>query len=190
MKRAVIVHGCCEPEDFYSDKPSPSNSDWLPWLQKQLLKRGIETQTPEMPAPHEPDYTAWKRVLDRCCVDARTALVAHSCGTGFLLRWLSEEKSSADSLFLVAPWLDPGGTRGTFLDFDLDPAIASRMNDIHLLYSSDDKVEGVKQSVDLLLARLPRAKAHRFTDKGHFAFAHLGTDALPELLDLIAPARG
>jgi uncharacterized protein len=185
MKRAILVHGCCEPEDFHSDKPSCSNSDWFPWLQKQLVRRGIETQTPEMPDPHEPDYGAWKHVFDRCCVDADTALVGHSCGAGFVLRWLSEQKASPHSLFLVAPWLDPFKTRGPFLDFALDRDIENRTRGMHLLYSSDDKVEGVKESVEMLLTGLRVIKDHHFHNKGHFGRAHMGTDAFPELLDLI-----
>ena len=80
----------------------------------------------------------------------------------FLVRWLTEEVERAHRLVLVAPWLDPAKTRGAFLDFVPDPQIQSRVNDIHVLYSDDDVVEGVKESVATLLKHFPNAKYHRF----------------------------
>src|SRR4051812_42647695 len=103
-RRAIIIHGCCEEEEFYGDGPSCSNNHWLPWLQKQLTNRGIETQTLEMPQPHRPKYAEWKRVLDRCAIDEHTVLVGHSCGAGFLVKGLCQGTPKAERLFLVAPW--------------------------------------------------------------------------------------
>ena len=183
--RAILIHGCCEEEEFYREGPSSSNKHWLPWLQKQLVTRGIETQTPEMPEPFKPEYTAWKRILDRLGTDEETLLVGHSCGGGCLLRWITEERLAAQNVFLVAPWLDPFRVRGAFLDFQLNPAVSSRVRGIHLLYSRDDKVEGVKESVAQLSSVFPNAKTHCFTDRGHFGIEDLGTERFPELLNLI-----
>ncbi|HEU5004853.1 MAG TPA: hypothetical protein VFT49_02075 [Candidatus Saccharimonadales bacterium] len=42
MKRAIILHGRPAKKDYYGDKwPSESNSHWLPWLQKQFMRRDV-----------------------------------------------------------------------------------------------------------------------------------------------------
>src|SRR6186997_2558521 len=161
-----LIHGCCEEAEFFGEGPSPSNNHWLPWLQKQLIRTGTETQTPEMPTPYKPNYPEWKRVFSTCPVDSTTTLVGHSCGGGFLVRWLSEEGGvSVQRLVLAAPWIDPFGTRGAFLDFTPDPRLNSRVAEVHLLYSDDDVVEGVRESVEILSRLFPGARHHRFPDK-------------------------
>src|SRR3982750_332356 len=184
-RNAVLVHGCCDEEEFYGDEPSPSNSHWFPWLQKELAKRDIETQTPEMPRAFAPEYAAWKRVLDCYCIDENTALVGHSCGAGFMLRWLGEEARPLNKLVLVAPWIDPFKSRGSFLDFELDTRVESRVNELHVLYSDNDTVDGLRDSIDAILKTYRNAQCHRFPDKGHFSRAELGTDSFPELLEVI-----
>ena len=64
MKTAILIHGTCDEEEYFSDLyPSLSNSHWFPWLQKQLLIKGIFTQTPEMPDAYKPDYEKWKKFV-------------------------------------------------------------------------------------------------------------------------------
>ncbi len=114
MNNAIIIHGTCDEEEYFSDAyPSLSNSHWFPWLQKQLLIKSIFTQTPEMPEAYKPDYEKWKHEFERFSVDKETILIGHSCGGGFLIRWLSENKVEIDKLILVAPWLDPRNRRTT-----------------------------------------------------------------------------
>ncbi|NND65590.1 MAG: hypothetical protein HKM24_06465, partial [Gammaproteobacteria bacterium] len=57
MKNAIIIHGTCDKDEYYSDKyPSLSNSHWLPWLQKQLLVRDIAAVTLEIANAWQPNY--------------------------------------------------------------------------------------------------------------------------------------
>jgi len=185
MKSAYILHGCCDEEEYFSDEyPSPSNFHWLPWLQKQFLKKGYFCQTPEMPQPYIGKYPEWKRVFDIFPVDKETSLIAHSCSCGFFLRWLSDTRQEIDKLVLVAPWLDPAHTRGDFLKFILDPQLAQRVNEMHIFYSEDEFVEGVKETVDLILKTYPIAKLHTFEEMGHFCLGDMGTTEFPELLKL------
>ena len=66
MKTAILIHGTCDEEEYFSDLyPSLSNSHWFPWLQKQLLIKGIFTQTPEMPDAYKPDYEKWIDALEK-----------------------------------------------------------------------------------------------------------------------------
>lgn len=187
MKNAILIHGCCDKKEYFSDKyPSLSNSHWFPWLQKQLLMKGIFTQTPEMPKPYEPDYNEWKKEFERFDIHEDTFLVGHSCGGGFLIRWLSENKIHVNKLILVAPWLDPNSRRtDNFFDFNIDEGILERVQEIHLLLSSDEKVEGVVKSVDIIRKVLPKIIFHQFNNMGHFTYSKMKTEKFPELPDYI-----
>ena len=186
MKNIYILHGCCDEDEYFSeDYPSPSNYHWIPWLQKQLLLKGYSCQTPEMPTPYKTSYTAWKNVFENYRVDAETSLIAHSCGCGFFLRWLGENKKSIHKLVMVAPWLDLQHTCGDFLNFSLNPELQKRIAEMHILYSSDEPVQGVKESVDLILAAYPSAQLHKFDGMRHFCLPEMKTEKFPALLKII-----
>src|SRR3989344_8787094 len=104
MNNAILVHGCWDKKewaDFVAGKypfPSPSNLHWLPWVQGELIKAGILAQTPEMPVPYAPEYGAWRTLFDQFSVTSETILIGHSCGAGFLLRWLGDTKKEVARL--------------------------------------------------------------------------------------------
>lgn len=186
MKNAILLHGTPDKEEYYSDKyPSCSNSHWFPWLQKQLLIKNIYAQTPEIQDAHKPDYKKWKAEFARYDVDEETLLVGHSCGGGFLTRWLSENEVEVDKLVLVAPWLDPDRRKTTdFFDFKINPNISKRVNEIHLFVSKDD-AKDILKSVDMITKSIPNIKVHEYEDKGHFCFEDLKTEEFPELLKVV-----
>lgn len=186
MKNAIIIHGTCSKKEYFSDSyPSLSNSHWLPWLQKQLLINNIFTQTPEMPNAYLPDYEKWKNEFERFNVNGNSILIGHSCGGGFLIRYLSENKVSIDKLVLVAPWLDPAREKTTdFFDFTIDFNIVNRIKEIHLLISSDDDKD-ILDSVEIIKNNISDIKIHQFSDLGHFCYSDMKTDKFPELLSLI-----
>lgn len=186
MKNVLILHGTCDKEEYYSDTyPSLSNSHWFPWLQKQLLIRNIFAQTPEIPEAYNPQYNLWKGELERFNIDKDTILVGHSCGAGFLVRWLSENKVEIKKLVLVAPWLDPERSKTTdFFDFKIDPDISKRASELHLLVSNDDDAD-IHESVSIITKSLPNIKIHNFTGMGHFTYGQMKTEKFPELLKII-----
>lgn len=185
MKNACIIHGCGSEEEFLNDDiPSPSNHHWIPWLQKQLLMRGYLCQTPEMPAPYQPDYEEWKKVMKGFLVNRETSLVAHSCGSGFLLRWLGENTKKIQRLVMVAPSLDLKRRRGEFMNFTLAPDLQDRIGEIHVFLSADEPVPGIRESVDAILKTYPKSRLHNFDKMGHFCRDSMGTEKFPELLDI------
>ncbi len=186
MKTAILIHGCCDKEEFFDPVyPSLSNSHWFPWLQRQLTIKGIPTQTPEMPKPYSPEYKKWKPVFEQFPVTTDTILVGHSCGAGFLLRWLSENKMTINKLILVAPWLDPIEKRKGFLDFEIDENIKRRIKEVHIFYSQDETVEGVEESIKTIRNIFEKAIMHEFKDKGHFTSEDTQSNEFPELLEII-----
>jgi predicted alpha/beta hydrolase family esterase len=187
MKRVILVHGCCDKHEFFSeDYPTMTNSHWFLWLKEQFLESKVNVQIPEMPDPYDPKYKDWKKIIDGLSINSKTILVGHSCGGGFLLRWLGENNAIISKLILVAPWLGLEGGRSKFLTFDIDPNIQNRIGEMHVFYSSDDDTEGVKESVNTILRIFPKVKRHFFKDKGHFTYNDMQkTSEFPELRDII-----
>lgn len=187
MNQAIIIHGTPSKEEYFSSElPSASNSHWLPWLQKQLLIRNIAAYTPEIPESYQPKYSLWNQQLERYRLDRDTALIGHSCGAGFLLRWLSENTDICiDKLVLAAPWMDPKQRKTTdFFQFKLDSDLIDRTSGVHVLYSTDDDQE-ILDSTAAICSQLPAAVIHQFENKGHFTETDLNSKQFPELLTLL-----
>jgi uncharacterized protein len=184
MKRAIIIHGMPDKESYYGlEGDAESNCHWLPWLQKQLIVKDILAQTPEMPEPYTPNYEKWCSVFNQFVVDEETGLIGHSCGAGFLLRWLSENKQKVGKVVLVAPWIDPTNELGddnSFFSFEIDPELAQRTNGVHVFNSSNDD-DVIHQSVEQILQKLPTAQLIEIENKGHFTLSGMGTREFSEL---------
>jgi len=187
MKSAVILHGMPSKEEYFGpQEKSPSNNHWLPWIQHQLLLNGVLAQIPELPEPYEPDYAKWCSVFEQFQINENTILVGHSCGGGFLVRWLSENKIKAGKVALVAPWINPASSRPKpgFFDFKIDEDLAERTGGICLFISSDDDKEEL-DTAKLLKEKIRGLRVKEFTDRGHFVLRDMGTEEFPELKDFL-----
>ena len=189
MQNAVIVHCTPTREEYYDENyPSCSNSHWVPWLQKQLLIRDIPAATPEMPDAWNPNYAVWSKEFERFDIGDETILVGHSCGSGFLLRWLSENQVRVGKVFLVAPWLDPQERKTVgFFDFDLDRRLASRTKGL-IVINSDNDIDEIQETVRIVLEELDDVDYREFHEYGHFCTEDLDGQAFPELLEMIVGA--
>jgi predicted alpha/beta hydrolase family esterase len=191
MKTAIIIHGMPSKEDYFNPKgDSQSNCHWLPWIQKQLTDRSILAQTPEMPEPYEPNYQKWKSVFEQFRINEETILIGHSCGGGFLVRWLSENNVKVGKVFLVAPWIgfDPNDAwtklTGDFFIFDIDSELVKKTNGVTIFVSSDDDKE-ILTVADVLKKNIKGCLVQEFSDKGHFTYGDMRTREFPELLQEI-----
>ena len=184
MNNAILLHGSCDKEEYFDEKyPALSNSHWFPWLQKQLLMKNITTQTPEMPVAFAPNYANWKLEFERLLINEDTILVGHSCGGGFILRWLSENKIEVGNVVLVAPWLDPDRVKTTdFFDFEIDPTISDRIKRLALFVSDDDESDILK-SVEIIKNSLKDINIIRFENMGHFTLDVMKKYDFSELLE-------
>ena len=189
MRTAIIIHGWTGREEFFDPNiPSPSNFHWFPWIQKQLLLKGILAQTPEMPEDYEPNYEKWKWMFEQFIIDENTSLVGHSCGAGFLVRWLSENNKKVGKIVLVAPWLNPEHlpefTDKKFFDFEIDKNLVSKTAGLVVMYSTDDS-SNIIESVNIIKSKIKGAVSQEFTDKRHFTLKSMKTEKFPELLENI-----
>lgn len=193
MKQAIILHGMCDKEEYYSrGHPSASNYHWLPWLQNELLIHEFAAHTPEVVHSFSTNYETWKDEIKRYEIDQHTILVGHSAGAGFFLRYLVENPDvQIDQLVLVAPWIDPLDTtlheKGGMFDFDFSEVsrIESQVGKVVIFYSTDDPIPGVSETIDFLQAKLTSVDYHKFTNAGHFTLSGLDTEEFPELLEVI-----
>lgn len=184
MKNAIIVHGMPGKDEYYDPNfPSASNYCWIPWLQKQLIVKDIAAQTPEVPNAWKPDYEAYKHEFERFEVTPETILVGHSCGGGFLVRWLSEHPDvKAGKVVLVAPWLDPNREDTTdFFEFTIDSQLAKRTAGL-TIFNSDDDSAGVHTSVKMIREAVENVQYKEFHNMGHFTHEDMDTAEFPELL--------
>lgn len=187
MKNAIILHGTCDREEYYSDvHPSASNSHRIPWLQKQLLMRDIQTITPEMFQPYSPNYIQRKKEFEKNEITDESILVWHSCGWWFIIRWLSENKQiNVGKVMLIAPWLDPEDTKwNDFFEFTVDSDLVSRTQWVKIFSSSNDD-EDVKKSISILLTEITGVTVKEFENYGHFCLSDMETEKFPELLEEI-----
>jgi predicted alpha/beta hydrolase family esterase len=188
MKTAIIVHGMPSKEQYLDPlRPAASQGHWLPWIQRQLTLKGVAAQLPEMPEPYAPDYENWREVFEQFKIDEDTMLVGHSCGGGFLVKWLSENKIKVGKVALVAPWLDPtkqwapkmfSGLQGA------DPDFVARTKGVCLFISLDDDQDEL-DTAEYLKKTVKDLRVQQFTDRGHFLTHQMGTNEFPELRDFL-----
>ncbi|NQV00225.1 MAG: alpha/beta hydrolase, partial [Parcubacteria group bacterium] len=141
----------------------------------------ILAQTPELPEPYEPVYEKWAFVFNKFQVDENTILIGHSCGAGFLVRWLSENKVKVGKVVLIAPYLDSDHDLKTgFFDFEIDEDMVGRTKGITIFVSTDDDKD-ILASTEELRSKLKNVQIKEFTNKGHFTFSRMKTEEFPEL---------
>ena len=186
MKNAIILHGKPDPgqKEYYNPNfPSPSNSHWLPWLQKQLLIHDIAAQTPEMPNAWKPEYEIWQKEFERYETTPETILVGHSCGAGFIVRWLSEHPDiKVGKIVLVAPSLGFTWDDRSFFGFVIDRELANRTAGV-TIFGSDNDEPSVMKAIAQYRSVLKDVKYREFPGYGHFVMGSMKTDVFPELLE-------
>lgn len=184
MKTAIILHGMPSKDEYYNpESQTESNKHWLPWIQRRLILRDILAQTPEMPRPFEPVYEEWKNVFEQFSIGKDTILIGHSCGAGFLVRWLSENKVQVGKVVLVAPWIDPEPRELNtgFFEFTIDPELPARTESLVIMSSDNEPNKPVRRSIEILTEALSGAKSIELKDKGHFTSRGMGSPEFPEL---------
>jgi predicted alpha/beta hydrolase family esterase len=101
QKNCIIVHG--GPGNWLpSDNHNFGDWGWRRWVRKELSKKGISAETPQMPDPWNPVYENYKKE-QKLPVNENSVLVGHSRGCAFLVRWLGDSKKKIKKLILVAP---------------------------------------------------------------------------------------
>ncbi len=186
MKSAIILHGMPSREEYFGLNGSlQQNKHWLPWIKEELMAEGVKVFSPEFPEPYLPVYENWKKSFEELEVDKDTILIGHSCGAGFILRWLSENKIQVGKVALVAPWIDPRGQlQNDFFNFKIDKDLLSRATGVCIFISKDDDKD-ILDSFEIIKKELPEVDVRWFENYGHFTFGDMKTIEFPELKNFV-----
>lgn len=194
MKNAILVPGRPDKDEYYDPNvPANSNNHWFPWLSKQLQINDVFAVAIEPPRPYAPRYDVWKKEFERFDITQETVLVGHSCGGGFLVRWLSENKDiKVGKVVLVAPWLNPKNNPASdtadFFDFEIDPNLVGRTAGI-TIFNSDNDQDTIHTSVKIIREKVQGVDYKEFNGYGHFCIEdvdspfNMPTSDFPELLE-------
>lgn len=96
LKRVFIIHG-------WGGSPE---TNWLPWLEKELKFRGFQVFVPAMPDTDNPKMEAWISILAEVVgqPDNETYFVGHSIGSQAILRYLERVEIPVGGVLHVAGW--------------------------------------------------------------------------------------
>jgi predicted alpha/beta hydrolase family esterase len=137
MNHAIIVHG-------WKGKPE---SNWKPWLQKELVERGWEVDAPPMPDTDHPLAEAWVAQLAQTIGEPSptTYLIGHSLGCIAILRYLEalQGDQKVGAVIMVAGFGKKfdgyQGQHDSFFDHDLKwERIRKHCNNFAAIYSDND----------------------------------------------------
>lgn len=110
IKRFVILHG----------KGGSPAANSLPWLKKELEKRGYEVDVPKLPNPDVPmDEEQAEHVIKHCTLDEKTAVIGHSFGGVVALRLLEKGIKLGRVTLVATPF------SGKFLDKKERPTVTA-----------------------------------------------------------------
>ncbi len=179
----IIIHGCPSKKEDLIDIRKMNAKHWIPWVKKQLADKGIKTETPLMPKPWKRNYNAWKKEFEKYEINENSILIGHSCGCGFLVRWLGETKKRIKKLILVAPWKicdENDKIKKDFYDFEIDKTIIDRVNEI-IMFTSNNEVDDGKKSLKIYSDAL-NGKVIELKNQGHYTFNDMKTTKFQELI--------
>ena len=77
-----------------------SESNWFPWLKKELENKGFEVFCPDLPDSQNPKQDGWLNEAMKLEYDENTILIGHSLGSVLIMRLL--EKVKVKAVYLVA----------------------------------------------------------------------------------------
>ncbi len=172
--RVILIHGY---------KASPETNFW-PWLQRELTDRRYEVVMPELPNAMEPDRDAWTKALLESVgpLSDQDIIVGHSLGGAAALRFLeaAEARTTPHACILIStPWMIKDERfRGFFLtELDHD-VLMWRASKYVVVHAKDDTV-------------IPIAHAERYTQVFHAKLVtpdvggHFAAPEQPVILDAI-----
>lgn len=85
--RVIVVHGwASSPDDC-----------WFPWLKRELERKRIVVEIPEMPNPKNPNMDEWMKKLGSVIgnPDEKTLLIGHSLGAHLVLKFVESLPSGS-----------------------------------------------------------------------------------------------
>jgi len=175
-----IIHGVYANPD----------SNWFPWLKKELEAQGYEVIVPKFPTPLDQSLESWFRVFSQYenKVNEETVLIGHSLGAAFVLKYLEKANKKIKAGFLVAGFHKLLGSHydeinKTFVDKEFDwDKIKNNCGKFFVIASDNDAY--ISLDISKVLANNLNAELKIIHNGGHLN-KKAGYDKFPELLNLI-----
>jgi len=183
MKKVIIVHR-------WDGTPE---SDWYPWLKRELESKGFEVIVPEMPETSEPSIENWVDHLRIVVgsVDEETYFVGHSIGCQTIMRYLSSLSDvKIGGIVFVAGWFNLDNLEGEevvaiakpWIETPIDFAkVRNKTNKITVFLSDNEPYGFVDENASIFEDKLD-AKVIIESEKGHF-IEDDGITEVPEVLE-------
>ncbi len=178
-------------------------SDWYPWLQKELEQRGIEVLVPRMPNTSKPDIKAWVSHLQKIVgqLNSETHFVAHSIGCQTVMRFLESTTAETKAgtkmgkIIFVAGWFKLGNLESKAIEAIAKPwvktpldfrNIRSKMRSLTVFLSRDEPYGFVEENAALFREKLG-ANVIIENNQGHYTAEEGIITVLEVLRRLVAP---
>ena len=166
-------------------------SNWFPWLKKELENKGFEVVVPKFPTPLDQSLESWMRTIAKYKnrINEEAVLVGHSLGATFILNYLEKSGKKIRAAYLVAPFHKLLGSsydklNNTFVDKQFDwEKIKSNCG--KLFVCASDKDEYIPLEITKELIKKLNAEFNLIPDGGHLN-KESGYDKFPLLLKIIA----
>lgn len=173
-QKVIILHA-------WYNKP---DSNWYPWLKKELEKRDYEVAIPELPTMNSdsPDLELLIRQVKNL-IDIETTLIGHSLTC--LLAMRLAERIKFKRMILVAGWDFDDLTREhkSFWSNKLNhEAIKGNVAERYVIHADNDPYFTAYQAEEM--AKRLDGKFILVKGAGHFTQKN-GTDKIPQILKLI-----
>ncbi|MEK6936237.1 MAG: alpha/beta hydrolase [Nanoarchaeota archaeon] len=170
MKKIYLIHR-------WDGNP---DSDWYPWLKKELQNKGFEIIIPEMPDTAEPKIDKWVSELKDVIktVDEDTYFIGHSIGCQTIMRYLEKlpEKNKIAGAIFVAGWFKLANLEGAEVEEIAKPWLETPINldnlnhkikKLIVILSDNEPYDFIKENSEIFKEKL-NAKIIIEKQKGHF----------------------
>ena len=98
MKTVYLIHGWGDNQ----------NSNWFPWIKKELEKKNFKVIIPNMPNTDKPKIEEWVSHLKKVIkgTNENTYFIGHSLGCQAILRYLELTNKKVGGAIFVAGWFN------------------------------------------------------------------------------------
>jgi len=169
-----------------------SECDWIPWLKRELNKKGVGAVSYNMPDTKRPKMDEWVQFISKVVDNPgkQTYFIGHSIGCQAVIRYISGLQNDVvvGGAVLVAPWVKVVNLESeeepiarSWITTPIDWEAAKRhCKRFTIIYSNNDQWV-LEEEANSIGKRL-NAKMVLDKEKGHFTEEE-GVTELPSLLD-------
>lgn len=181
MKNVVILHGTGETPEYM----------WLPWMKKELEKKGYTVSIPQLPDTDNPTLANWLPKALEENYNEETILLGHSAGGPLQLAVLENIAVCIKQAILVAGYARPlekePGTHAILQEKYDWQKISDHMDDIIFINSDNDPWGCTDVEGRYMLDSIGKGKLIVMKNEGHMGSVRFNQpyNEFPFLLQLI-----